>query len=85
MPTEPDQVDGIVTIMKSHWDLPADCNEGELIGFAEKLLHMIKQGENARSIYSYLGSVQAGNLEIEDSDAYIAIAEKAVALVKNAA
>jgi hypothetical protein len=85
MAGEATQVDAIVTIMKSHWDLPSDCNEGELIGFAEKLLHMIKRSENARSIYAFLGSVQAGNLEIDDSDAYVAIAEKSVALVKNAA
>ena len=38
MTDKTDAIGGIMDIMKSCWDLPADCNEGELFAYAEALL-----------------------------------------------
>ena len=36
-------VDAIMDVMRSSWDLPADCNEGELFAYAEMLFDRIGQ------------------------------------------
>jgi hypothetical protein len=38
-------IGGIIAIMQSSWDLPADCNEGELFTYAEILFDRIRAGE----------------------------------------
>lgn len=80
---ETDLIDGIVVIMRSCWDLPADCNEGELVAYAETLLHKIRDAADMATLYSYLANVQVGNLEMPKSNAYYEIVDRSIALVKN--
>ena len=37
-------ISGIIAIMQSSWDLPVDCNEGELFAYAEILFDRISGG-----------------------------------------
>ncbi|HKN31133.1 MAG TPA: hypothetical protein VJY34_25965 [Roseiarcus sp.] len=76
-------IGGILAIMRSCWDLPADCNEGELFAYAEMLLNRIETGVGREALYSYLANVQVDNLEMPPSDAYREIVDRSVALVKN--
>ena len=76
-------VDGILSIMRSCWDLPADCNEGELFAYAEMLYDRIQAGDSREALYSFLGDVQAKNLKISPSDAYREIGDRSVALVRS--
>ncbi len=76
-------IGGILAIMRSCWDLPADCNEGELFTYAEMLLNRIETGVGREALYSYLANVQVDNLEMPPSDAYREIVDRSVALVKN--
>jgi len=54
MTDKTDAIGGIIAIMKSCWDLPADCNEGELFTYAEVLLDRIQTGGNHDALYAYL-------------------------------
>jgi hypothetical protein len=72
---------GISAVMRSHWDLPADCNEGELFAYAEGLFDRIEAGDKREALYSYLADVQANNLEMRPSDAYREIVDGSIALV----
>ena len=76
-------VGGILDIMRSCWDLPADCNDGELFTYAEMLLDRIQTGESEDALYSFLADVQLNNLEMPRSDAYREIVDRSLALVKN--
>ena len=78
-------VDGISAVMRSFWDLPADCNEGELFAYAEMLFHRIRAGDGRDALYSFLADVQVNNLEMPMSDAYRDIVDRSVALVRNPA
>jgi hypothetical protein len=78
-------IGGILAIMRSCWDLPADCNEGELFAYAEILLNRIQASVNAEALYSYLVNVQVNNLEMPMSDAYREIVDRSIALVGNSA
>ena len=70
----------ILDVMRNTWDLPADCNEGELFAYAETLYDRIASGEGRDALYAYLKAVQADNLEMPPSDASRAIVDRALAL-----
>ncbi len=76
-------IGGILAIMRSCWDLPADCNDGELFAYAEALVDRIEAGDSRRALCAYLAGVQAANLEMPKSDAYQEIVDRSVALVKD--
>ncbi len=75
-------IGGIIDIMKSRWDLPADCNEGELFAYAEILFDRIAAGESKDALYAYLADVQVENLDMPRSDAFEGIVDRSVALVR---
>jgi hypothetical protein len=70
----------ILNVMRNTWDLPADCNEGELFAYAETLYDRIASGDGRDALYAYLEGVQADNLEMPPSDAFRAIVDRALAL-----
>ena len=70
----------ILDVMRNTWDLPADCNEGELFAYAETLYDRIVGGDGKDALYAYLSGVQTGNLEMPPSDAFMAIVDRALAL-----
>jgi Na+/phosphate symporter len=74
----------IVEVMLSTWDLPADCNEGELFTYAETLYDRIAAGDSKDELYAYLSEVQTDHLELAKSDAFKAIVDRAVELSKAA-
>jgi hypothetical protein len=76
--------DGVVDIMKTYWNLPTDCNDGELIGFAEALIHRIRNGDSREAVQSYLAEVQENDLEMDPSLASRIIADQAIAFVTSA-
>jgi hypothetical protein len=70
----------IQDVMKNTWDLPADCNEGELFAYAETLYDRIVGGDGKDALYAYLAGVQVDNLEMAPSDIFKAIVDRALAL-----
>jgi hypothetical protein len=70
----------IVQVMLDSWDLPADCNEGELFTYAERLYDRIIAGDGKDKLYAYLSEVQVDHLEMAKSDAFRAIVDRAVEL-----
>lgn len=70
----------IVQVMLDSWDLPADCNEGELFTYAETLYDQIIAGDSKDKLYAYLSEVQVDHLEMAKSDAFRAIVDRAVEL-----
>jgi hypothetical protein len=70
----------IVEAMLGAWDLPADCNEGELFTYAETLYDRIAAGESKDTLYAYLSAVQVDQLEMAKSDAFRRIVDRAVEL-----
>jgi hypothetical protein len=70
----------IVEVMLDTWDLPADCNEGELFTCAETLYDRIAAGGSQEQLYAYLSEVQVDKLEMARSDAFRAIVDRAVEL-----
>ena len=72
----------IVGVMRDTWDLPADCNEGELFTYAETLHDRIQAGDSKDQLYAYLSGVQTGQLEMAKSDAFRQIVDRAVELAK---
>ena len=74
----------ILDVMKGEWDLPADCNEGELYTYAEQLCDRLRAGESRDALYGFLADIQAKTLEMPASDAYRAIVDQAVALAGTA-
>jgi hypothetical protein len=83
MTDKTDAIGGIIAIMKSRWDLPADCNEGELFTYAEVLYDRIRAGDNDDALYAYLADAQTNKLEMPPSDAYGDIVARSIALVKS--
>ena len=73
----------IVEVMRSTWDLPADCNEGELFTYAETLYDRIagrrQQGSSSTPICP---GCRTGQLEMTQSDAFRAIVDRAVELAR---
>ena len=75
-------ISGIIGIMQDSWDLPADCNEGELFTYAEILFDRIRAGDSKEALYTYLSGVQGDSLDMPNSDAFRGIVDRAVALVE---
>jgi hypothetical protein len=80
---KPTRIGEMLEVMKNTWDLPADCNEGELFAYAETLYDRIARGDGRDALYAYLGSVQTDNLEMPQSDAFKTIVDRALALSEN--
>ena len=76
------RIGAIVDIMKRNWDLPADCNEGELYTYAEILLDRIDAGEDKAALYAFLADAQVKALEMPASDASRLIVDQAVDSVR---
>ena len=72
----------ILTVMRDTWDLPADCNEGELFTYAETLYDRIAAGDSKDQLYAYLSGVQTGQLEMTQSDAFREIVDRASELAR---
>jgi hypothetical protein len=72
----------ITEVMKNTWDLPADCNEGELFTYAETLYGRIVAGDSKDQLYAYLSEVQVDHLELAQSDAFRTIVDRAVDVAK---
>ena len=70
----------IVEVMLNTWDLPADCNEGELFTYAEALYDRIAAGDGKEELYAYLSEVQVDHLEMAKSGAFSGIVDRAVEL-----
>jgi hypothetical protein len=68
----------IVEIMLDTWDLPADCNEGELFTYAETLYDRIIAGDSKDKLYAYLSEVQVDHLEMAKTEAFRTIVDRAV-------
>jgi hypothetical protein len=77
-----DQIGKIVEVMRDTWDLPADCNEGELFTYAETLHDRIAAGESQEQLYAYLSEVQVEQLDMAKSDAFRTIVDRAVELAR---
>ena len=73
----------IVEVMLNTWDLPADCNEGELFTYAEALYDRIAAGDSKEELYAYLSEVQVDHLEMAKSDAFRAIVDRVLELAGN--
>ena len=71
----------IIQVMQNTWDLPADCNEGELFTYAEALYDRIAAGDSKDKLYAYLSEVQVDHLEMATSDAFRAIVDRAISLI----
>jgi hypothetical protein len=78
------QIGEIVEVMRNTWDLPADCNEGELFTYAETLYDRIIAGDSKDKLYAYLSGVQVDHLEMAKSDAFRAIVDRSVELAGRA-
>ena len=76
------QIGKIVEVMLDTWDLPADCNEGELFTYAERLHDRIAAGDSKDKLYAYLSEVQVEQLEMAKSDAFRTIVDRAVELAR---
>jgi hypothetical protein len=74
------QIGEIVEVMLNTWDLPPDCNEGELFTYAETLYDRIAAGESKDQLYPYLSEVQVDHLKLAKSDDFRTIVERAVEL-----
>jgi len=72
------QIGEIVQVMLSTWDLPPDCNEGELFTYAETLYDRIEAGESKDQLYAYLSDVQVDHLELAKSDGFKTIVDRAI-------
>jgi hypothetical protein len=72
------QIGEIVQVMLSTWDLPPDCNEGELFTYAETLYDRIAAGESQDQLYAYLSDVQVDHLELAKSDDFKTIVDRAI-------
>ena len=76
------QIGKIVEVMLDTWDLPADCNEGELFTYAETLYDRTVAGDKQEQLYAYLSEVQVEQLEMAKSDAFRTIVDRAVELAR---
>ena len=76
------QIGQIVEVMRNTWDLPADCNEGELFTYAETLYDRIIAGDSKDKLYAYLSTVQVDQLEMAKSNDFKRIVDGAVDLTR---
>ena len=72
----------IVQVMLNTWDMPPDCNEGELFTYAETLYDRIVAGDSKEDLYAYLSEVQVEHLEMANSDAFRGIVDWAFEVSK---
>jgi hypothetical protein len=72
------QINEIVQVMLNTWDLPPDCNEGELFTYAETLYDRIAAGESKDQLLAYLSEVQVDHLELAQSEDFRTIVDRAV-------
>jgi hypothetical protein len=72
----------IVQVMLNTWDMPPDCNEGELFTYAETLYDRIVAGDSKEDLYAYLSEVQVEHLEMAKSDAFRGIVDWAFEVSK---
>ena len=72
----------IVEVMLDTWDLPADCNEGELFTYAETLYDRIVAGDSKDKLYAYLSAVQVDQLEMAKSDSFRTIVDRSAELAR---
>ena len=87
MTDKADAIGAIIDIMKSCWDLPADCNEGELFAYAEVLFDRIDaddDDDDDDALYAYLADVQT-KLDMPPSDAFEEIVARSIRLVRMSA
>ena len=70
----------IMEVMLNTWDLPADCNEGEVFTYAETLYDRIIAGDSKDKLYAYLSTVQIDQLEMAKSDSFRTIVDRSVEL-----
>ncbi len=75
------RIGAIVEVMRNTWDLPADCNEGELFTYAETLYDRIAAGDSKDQLCAYLSGVQVDQLEMPKSDEFRKIVDRAIGLV----
>jgi hypothetical protein len=76
------RIDEILDVMHDTWDLPADCNDGELYAYAETLYDRIAAGESKEPLYAYLSGVQIDQLEMAKSDGFRRIVDRALELAR---
>ena len=74
-------VGAIVDVMRNFWDLPADCNEGELFAYAEMLFDRIQAGDDKDALYRFLAEVEVDKLDMPTSDAHREIVDRSVDLI----
>ena len=84
MSDKTDFIGRIVAIMRDHWDLPPDCNDGELFTYAEILFDRIEAGHGREELYPYLADIQTDKLDISASSAHREIVVRAFELVRGA-
>jgi hypothetical protein len=77
------QIGEILDVMRNTWDLPADCNEGELFAYAETLYDRIASGDGKDALYAYLSGVQVDILDMPPSETFKAIVDRALALAED--
>ena len=82
--TEHGLVGAIVDVMRNFWDLPADCNEGELFTYAEMLFDRIQAGDDKDALYRFLTEVEVDKWDMPASDAHREIVDRSVGLIGNA-
>jgi hypothetical protein len=80
MSEQPDLIEQIILAMKRCWDLPADCNEGELYAYAEIVADKLRAGAGRAELEDYLRDVQVEKMEMPESPAYRDIADLAMSL-----
>jgi tRNA A37 N6-isopentenylltransferase MiaA len=84
MGDEMSRISAIVEAMRDNWDLAADCNEGELFTYAERLYDRIAAGDGKDELYVYLARVQVDRLEMAKSDDFRRIVDRALELARQA-
>ena len=67
----------IVASMREWWDLPADCNDGELFTYAEMLLDRLEAGDARDTLCRFLAEIQKDRLDMAESDAPAKIVDRA--------
>jgi hypothetical protein len=75
-------INAIVEVMRGLWDLPADCNDGELFTYAEVLYDRIEAGDDREALDLYLADVQTDKMGMPASDAHREIVERAMVIVE---
>ena len=84
MGDEMSRISAIVEAMRDNWDMAADCNEGELFTYAERLYDRIAAGDSKDQLYAYLSEVQVDRLEMAKSDDFRRIVDRALELARQA-